>query len=327
MPKATARVKLCGFCRQHGLYVNSIQHVCPFAECACSKCKLVRRRRQIMSRLSQTTRRLLATRQFNFGRVQRIATQLSETNNLPASEPTTNETAANAILPFTEEDEKQAIHALLSGVATAAEAETKTPRIYCWIATWSGRVDRALAVNKTWAKHCDKTVYVTPPECLDLPALDTGATDGRNGLWNKTRRAFTAIYETELENFDFFMKADDDVFVQVPRLRSMLAAHSADEATYFGCRFKLYAEQSYMSGGAGYVISREALRRFGESMNETKNCGPGNQPEDLQMGLCLEDLDVKAVDTRDEQTEKPEALISVHYAGIVDLYRMYHEFY
>ncbi|KAI6232923.1 putative arginase [Aphelenchoides fujianensis] len=76
----------------------------------------------------------------------------------------------------------------------------KEPRVHCWIATWDERVDRAFAVNNTWAKHCDKAVFVTPPECLNFSALETGVADGRNGLWNKTRQAFKAIYEKDLEN-------------------------------------------------------------------------------------------------------------------------------
>lgn len=45
-------------------------------------------------------------------------------------------------------------------------------------------------------------------------------------------------------------------------LRYML--HGVDPSTpiYFGQRFKPYVKQGYMSGGAGYVLSKEALKRF-----------------------------------------------------------------
>lgn len=42
----------------------------------------------------------------------------------------------------------------------------------------------------------------------------------------------------------------------------MLMVHNPSEPVYFGCRFKPFVKQGYMSGGAGYVLSREALRRF-----------------------------------------------------------------
>lgn len=44
----------------------------------------------------------------------------------------------------------------------------------------------------------------------------------------------------------------------------MLMPYKANEAIYFGCRFKPYVKQGYMSGGAGYVLSKEALKRFVE---------------------------------------------------------------
>ncbi|KAI6226314.1 N-acetylgalactosaminide beta-1,3-galactosyltransferase [Aphelenchoides fujianensis] len=241
----------------------------------------------------------------------------------------------------------------------------RKPRIFCWIATWKANVARVVAVSNTWAPHCDKVVYVTPPAGLGLPTMDTGVKEGRNGL---------ALYETELENFDFFLKADDDAFVQMDRLRAMLAAHSPDEAAYFGCRLSPYVKDGYMSGGAGYGLSRwvherrskeqtfvfrEALRRFGERRNETRECGPAQEHEDLQMGRCMHALNVSSLDTRDEQgrhrmlptsvqnffgnpavwqpfmfyaypgdrTEKMEHLISVHYVSPKEIFRLYSEHY
>lgn len=56
-----------------------------------------------------------------------------------------------------------------------------------------------------------------------------------------------------------------------------------------------------MSGGAGYVLSKEALKRFYEQgLPNPKKCHPGHDgPEDVNMGKCLENLGVKRGDTRD----------------------------
>lgn len=44
----------------------------------------------------------------------------------------------------------------------------------------------------------------------------------------------------------------------------MLMPYKPRDPIYFGCRFKPYVKQGYMSGGAGYVLSKEAIRRFVE---------------------------------------------------------------
>jgi hypothetical protein len=47
VPKDVKRY--CGICRQHGLLLETRGHVCAYKDCVCSKCELVRTRRQVMS--------------------------------------------------------------------------------------------------------------------------------------------------------------------------------------------------------------------------------------------------------------------------------------
>lgn len=56
-----------------------------------------------------------------------------------------------------------------------------------------------------------------------------------------------------------------------------------------------------MSGGAGYVLSREALKRFVEvGLADPEKCRTDDGgAEDVEMGKCLESVGVSAGDARD----------------------------
>jgi glycoprotein-N-acetylgalactosamine 3-beta-galactosyltransferase len=69
-------------------------------------------------------------------------------------------------------------------------------------------------------------------------------------------------------------------------MRFMLHAYSPDMPIYFGCKYRAHVTQGYMSGGAGYVLSREALRRFAEiGLHDDRLCSPSEEGvEDIEMG-------------------------------------------
>ena len=65
-----------------------------------------------------------------------------------------------------------------------------------------------------------------------------GSTEGRQGLWGKTKRAFKHIYENHYQEYDWFLKADDDTFVIVENLKSFLSNYDKEQAIHFGHEFK-----------------------------------------------------------------------------------------
>uniref|UniRef100_A0AC34RKR2 N-acetylgalactosaminide beta-1,3-galactosyltransferase n=1 Tax=Panagrolaimus sp. JU765 TaxID=591449 RepID=A0AC34RKR2_9BILA len=182
-----------------------------------------------------------------------------------------------------------------------AKTLQKSVKIFCWIMSGKNNFEKARAVNETWVKRCDKYVYVTTKNDSGLPNLDFNIPEGRDHLWAKTKATFSWIYQNELENYDWFLKADDDTYTIMENLRFMLLAYSPEDPLHFGCKFKLFTKKGYMSGGAGYVLSREAVRKFvNESLPYPKLCrqdGQGN--EDVEIGKCLENVGVIAGDSRD----------------------------
>lgn len=175
----------------------------------------------------------------------------------------------------------------------------KKVRILCWVMTGPSNLQsKAQHVKATWSRHCNIVLFMSSEENQNFPTVGLGTGEGRDQLYWKTIRAFHYALKNHGDEADWFLKADDDTFVVVDNLRWILSNYTADQPIYFGKRFKPYAKQGYMSGGAGYVLSKEALRRFVEGFT-TKACTHTTSVEDLAMGQCLEKMGVVAGDSRD----------------------------
>ncbi|KAM9752383.1 glycoprotein-N-acetylgalactosamine 3-beta-galactosyltransferase 1-A isoform 1-T2 [Menidia menidia] len=180
-----------------------------------------------------------------------------------------------------------------------ADALYQRVRVLCWVMTGPHNLQsRARHVRDTWSRHCNIVLFMSSVEDPDFPTVGLETKEGRDKLYWKTIRAFHYVYEHHANEADWFLKADDDTFVVVDNLRWILSNHTPQEPIYFGKRFKPYTKQGYMSGGAGYVLSKEALKRFVEGFR-TKACTHTTPVEDLAMGQCLEKMGVLAGDSRD----------------------------
>ncbi|GCB61058.1 hypothetical protein scyTo_0012849, partial [Scyliorhinus torazame] len=187
---------------------------------------------------------------------------------------------------------------------SVADELYKKVRILCWVMTGPQNLaTKAKHVKATWSKKCNVVLFMSSEEDKDFPTVGLGVKEGRDQLYWKTIKAFHYVYEHHLNDADWFMKADDDTFVVVDNLRWLLSKYSPDQPIFFGRKFKPYIKQGYMSGGAGYVLSKEALKRFVDAF-KTGKCTHFTSTEDLAMGKCMETVDVEAGDSRD--TNKKE---------------------
>lgn len=64
-------------------------------------------------------------------------------------------------------------------------------------------------------------------------------TESRGILWEKTRQAFMYAKNNLLNDYDFFMKADDDSYVIVENLRFILSKMDPNVPFIMGRRFKV----------------------------------------------------------------------------------------
>jgi glycoprotein-N-acetylgalactosamine 3-beta-galactosyltransferase len=155
-------------------------------------------------------------------------------------------------------------------------------RIFCFILTSPSTLNkRAKPIYEAWAKECDGLRFITViPTNLTSESNTTTSTDKRKELllnntlpllqpegWNKeiyaklTNKVFATIidiYKNYLNDYDFFLKADDDTFIFMDHLR-MFLTQSSNPKTYYGYNLK-----TWVSGGAGYVLTRDCLKELAE---------------------------------------------------------------
>ena len=115
--------------------------------------------------------------------------------------------------------------------------------------------------------------------------------ESRDILWGKTKKSFQYVWEHHREDADWFMKADDDTYVVVENLKAMLKDVDPKAPVFYGARYDWQGfKDGYMSGGSGYVLSKEALRRFiQDGLPDSSKCEPRdefkNAQEDMEMGI------------------------------------------
>uniref|UniRef100_A0A6A7G1M1 Glycoprotein-N-acetylgalactosamine 3-beta-galactosyltransferase 1 n=1 Tax=Hirondellea gigas TaxID=1518452 RepID=A0A6A7G1M1_9CRUS len=191
-----------------------------------------------------------------------------------------------------------------AGEMVEADRLASEVRLLCWVMTSpSNHQKKAKHILATWGKRCQKTIFMSSKADPALNAVAVTTNEGRNRLWEKTKGAFQYIYDHHLNDADWFLKADDDTYVIVENLRYVLSPYNSSAPLWLGRRFRKFVKKGYMSGGAGYVLSREAVRLLvEEGLPNKKKCrGDSFGAEDVEMGKCLQNVGVVPGDSRDSE--------------------------
>ncbi len=126
-------------------------------------------------------------------------------------------------------------------------------------------------------------------------------------LTTKIFLMYKDIY-SRYSQYDWYFKADMDSYVFVDNLRSFLKTKNSSSPVTFGYDFKRLVAHGYHSGGAGYVLSREALRRLGSELHKNKTFCNNHGTEDVDVGRCLRKLGVypnKSIDENGRERFHP----------------------
>ncbi|KAH8334613.1 hypothetical protein KR059_012237, partial [Drosophila kikkawai] len=174
-------------------------------------------------------------------------------------------------------------------------------RVLCLVLTSpKSHKSRAVHIQRTWGTRCHKLIFMSTKEDKELGAVGLNVREGYWNLWSKTRASLQYAYKHHFQNYDWFLKTDDDTFVVMENLRAFLHAHSPKSPVYFGNQ---HVKQGYKSGGGEYVLSNAALHKFMKfAFDNSSICSKliiGY--EEVELGRCLQSVGVVSGDSRDQQ--------------------------
>ena len=181
-----------------------------------------------------------------------------------------------------------------------AQQEYNDTRVLCWVMTNpKNHKTKCKPIKETWGKRCNILLFMSSETDDSLPSVALKVPEGRENLWLKTKAAWKYVQKHYLYRADWFLKADDDTYVVVENLRHFVSHFDSEKPHYFGRKFKPFG--SYNSGGAGYIFSRETVRRFGDVIQDKSRCPEASFAEDVEVGRCLAKVAVTAGITLDKR--------------------------
>jgi len=103
---------------------------------------------------------------------------------------------------------------------------------------------------------------------------------------NITWKYIHFIYNTNISNYDWYIFIHDDTFVFQANLENLLKQYNYNECYYIGKQLNHIKDEFclYMSGGAGYVISKELYSKIYRYLH---NIGINNSYKHLHHDICF----------------------------------------
>lgn len=162
---------------------------------------------------------------------------------------------------------------------------------------------RAKAVYETWGKELPGKIAffssessTIPENCPDLPLVPLPRVDDTYPPQKKSFMMLEYIWSNFGDRFEWFLRADDDVYVRTDRLEKLLRSVDSRRAMYIGQAgrgnseefglLSLEYDENFCMGGPGVVLSRETLGRI---VPHIKYCLRHlyTNHEDVELGRCV----------------------------------------
>lgn len=180
------------------------------------------------------------------------------------------------------------------------------PRRFLYVGVMSAKkylASRAVAAYKTWAHSIPGKVEFfssegseTVPVPAPIPVVSLAGVDDSYPPQKKSFMMLKYIHDHYLDKYEWFMRADDDVYIRGEKLELFLRSLNSSKPLYLGQtglgmaeelgRLALEPGENFCMGGPGMIFSREVLRRMvphiGTCLREMYTTH-----EDVEVGRCV----------------------------------------
>ena len=137
----------------------------------------------------------------------------------------------------------------------------KSVRVCCLVSTTPKHfLTRARAVNATWGTRCDKLLFITEylnanmtleqkefAQQLPIAPIENIAV-GYDRLTQKSILAFLFVYKNYYNDFDWFIKADDDTYLIMENLKDFLRKQDTSKPITFGYNYQVIHSCFFLKG-------------------------------------------------------------------------------
>ena len=159
---------------------------------------------------------------------------------------------------------------------------------------------RAAAINNTWGQAMTKINFFCPgagsQEAKGLPVVSMPGVDDSYPPQKKSFYMLKYMHDELINDFDWFLRADDDLYLRPEKLLSFLRTLDAQQNIYMGQpgigfardreRLKLMDGEVYCMGGTGVFYTRGALKKLRPYLDECLQ-QVMSYHEDVEVGRCV----------------------------------------
>lgn len=190
------------------------------------------------------------------------------------------------------------------GQVESQTAKDRDSFVFVGIMTAKKFIDnRGLASHRTWASRINgKVMFFSSEGSISNYGVPVVALPGVDDSYPPQKKSFMMLkymHDHFLDKYEWFVRADDDVFIKGDKLDQFLRSINSSQPRFIGQAgvgkpeelglLSLKATENFCMGGPGMILSRETLRRMAPHIGFCLQ-NLYTTHEDVEIGRCIREF-------------------------------------